>query len=204
MTAGDPPANRRSTLTALAMTTAWLLTVPTLAATALTIGSATSTQARAEALTRYTDTEVEELLSRGSVSIQWSAPMHEYLAERAVRLPSPDAYSARVHIVQALHKDSDRPYAWAHLAYLESRRAGRTTQDTINALRQSIRACPSCDANLAIWRAEFILADWWRMPADLQKAASDELNDRLLQPEHAERAAAIRSRALALGIDIAR
>lgn len=204
MTQEERSIHRRSRLTALAMTAAWLLTAPTLAAAALTLGNATSTQNQSEALSRYTDTEIESLLAQGGVSVHWPADMHEYIAERAVRLPSPDVYSARVHIVQALHKDAARPHAWAHLAYLETRRAGRTTKPAIDALRQSIAACPSCDADLSIWRAEFILADWWRMPADLQDTASRELSYRLGQPEHTERAAIIRSRALALGIDIAR
>lgn len=202
MTPHEHSSRHRSRLTARVMTGAWLLAVPTLAAAALTLGNATATQMAIESLPTYTDKEIEALLSESGVSVHWPANMHEYLAERAVRLPSPDVYSARVHVVQALRKDTARPYAWAHLAYLETRRAGHTTQTAVDALRQSVDACPSCDADLAIWRAEFIVADWWRMPADLKTTARHELSDRLGQPEHERRVAIIRDRAFASGIDI--
>ncbi|MEO1101749.1 MAG: hypothetical protein AAFW65_07875, partial [Pseudomonadota bacterium] len=68
MTQEERSIHRRSRLTALAMTAAWLLIAPTLAAAALTLGNATSTQNQSEALSRYTDTEIESLLAQGGVS----------------------------------------------------------------------------------------------------------------------------------------
>ncbi len=61
--------------------------------------------------------------------------------------------------------------AWALLAFVETRRAGRFNLAAQDALKQSMAVCPYCDRDLMRWRLEFVLRHWEETPRGLRIAA---------------------------------
>ena len=99
----------------------------------------------------------------------------ETLAELAMQMPVADTGSAYVAASRATELDSSRAFAWAQLAYLETRRAsGKVNEASLNALTRSMDACPLCDDTLIGWRLNFVLANWTAIPEPLRKRAFEQ------------------------------
>jgi hypothetical protein len=67
-----------------------------------------------------------------------------------------------------------RPAAWLRLAYIHRVRAGRLDETAIEALRSSYEVAPH-DPEVYLWRTRFVFEHWSAMPADLRRAALDEV-----------------------------
>lgn len=138
-----------------------------LAVSALSMCSFTGDALRTYRLSTASDETVQAILADAKQPTRSSA-YHEQLAERASGLETPDTFSAQENILKALAISSNSPYAWAHLAYLRTVRAGNVTSGAVEALGQSIRRCLYCDNELIRWRLEYMLANWDELPDGFQ------------------------------------
>jgi len=99
----------------------------------------------------------------------------ETLAELGMQMPVVDTGSAYVAASRATELDPSRAFAWAQLAYLETRRAsGKVNEASLAALTRSMDACPLCDDALIGWRLNFVLTNWNTMPETLRKRAFEQ------------------------------
>lgn len=107
---------------------------------------------------------------------QSSSPDYvETLSELAMQLPVVDTGSAYVAASRATELDTSRAYAWAQLAYLETRRAsGKVNEAALNALTRSMDACPLCSEELIRWRFNFVLTNWNAIPDPLRRRAFEQ------------------------------
>lgn len=99
----------------------------------------------------------------------------ETIAELGMQMSVADTGSAYVAASRATELDPSRAFAWAQLAYLETRRAsGKVNEASLNALTRSMDACPLCDDTLIGWRLNFVLANWTAIPEPLRKRAFEQ------------------------------
>ncbi len=99
----------------------------------------------------------------------------ETLAELGMQMPVVDTGSAYVAASRATQLDPSRAFAWAQLAYLETRRAsGKVNEASLAALTRSMDACPLCDDALIGWRLNFVLTNWEAMPEALRRRAFEQ------------------------------
>ena len=99
----------------------------------------------------------------------------ETLSELAMQLPVVDTGSAYVAASRATELDDTRAFAWAQLAYLETRRAsGKVNEASLNALTRSMDACPLCSEELIAWRFNFVLTNWYSIPDPLRRRAFEQ------------------------------
>ena len=99
----------------------------------------------------------------------------ETLAELGMQMPAADTGSAYVAASRATELDPSRAFAWAQLAYLETRRAsGKVNEASLAALTKSMDACPLCDDALIGWRFNFVLTNWASMPETLRQRAFEQ------------------------------
>ena len=87
----------------------------------------------------------------------------------ALDLSQEGAPALGVRMMRAgLAKQPDQPYAWASLAYFQTRLAGNADALAIDALRRSVRQCGYCDRDLLRWRLSFAIEHWDEIPRDLR------------------------------------
>ncbi len=72
---------------------------------------------------------------------------------------------------RAVEADPDRAFAWARIAYFSGSETAASGEESVNALRASMTACPLCDAELVRWRFNHVLAHWDQMPDDVRRTA---------------------------------
>ena len=114
--------------------------------------------------------------ARAVLTSDWSgsnsADYLEAVAELSLQQPTPDEASAFVAARRATELDPSRAFAWATLAYLETRQAGgKVNEVALDALTKSMDACPLCDQELIRWRFNYVLANWDDMPEAMRKRA---------------------------------
>ena len=95
----------------------------------------------------------------------------ETLAELAVQVDPQDADHALLAAVRATRRDPSRAGAWALQAYLETRKAKQVNAAALEALSNSMAACPLCSQELVRWRFNFVLANWTAIPDDIRRKA---------------------------------
>ncbi len=130
-----------------------------------------------------------------------SAAKLETLSELSLQLPTPDTGSAYAAAQRATQIDPSRAFAWANLAWLESKRAsGRVNQATLDALTKSMDACPLCSEDLIRWRFNFVLANWQYVPEAMRRRAFEQADLLRWIGPNAEFLADMRARARQAGI----
>jgi len=113
-----------------------------------------------------------QLIRVGKVS---SPPDHlEALAELGVQPATQDIEAAHIAARDAVNADPSRAHAWGLLAYLETLRAGKITPASLEALTQSMNACPLCDQDLIRWRFNFVMANWGAIPDVTRRRAFEQ------------------------------
>lgn len=99
----------------------------------------------------------------------------EAVAEQSLRQPVVDEASAYVAAKRAASLDPSRAFAWAMLAYLETRHTdGKVNPEVVYGITKSMDACPLCDQELVRWRFNFVLAHWDQMPEEVRKRAFEQ------------------------------
>jgi hypothetical protein len=114
--------------------------------------------------------------ARAALASDWTtstAPDYlETMAELSLSQPVADEATAFVAARRATQLDPSRAFAWAILAYLETRRTNGTVNElALDALTKSMDACPLCDQDLIRWRFNYVLAHWEQMPEPIRKRA---------------------------------
>ena len=111
--------------------------------------------------------------AKSLLSGERSAPPTHFirLAERLVAYGDAHDDLAASLLREGLSRRPSDGEAWALLAYVETRRAGRFNLAAQDALKQSVAACPYCDRDLLRWRLEFVLRHWEETPRGLRMAA---------------------------------
>lgn len=71
----------------------------------------------------------------------------------------------------ALEADPHHPDAWALLSFLQTRRAGRFTEASEQALQTSFNLCGFCSADLMRWRFTYVLRHWPDVSEESRMAA---------------------------------
>ncbi|RYD97571.1 MAG: hypothetical protein EOP61_16515 [Sphingomonadales bacterium] len=125
----------------------------------------------------------------------------ETVSELAMQLPVVDTGSAYVAASRATELDASRAFAWAQLAYLETRRAsGKVNEASLNALTRSMDACPLCSQELVAWRFNFVLTNWYHIPDPLRRRAFEQADMLRWVGQNAEFLAEMRLKARKDGI----
>lgn len=101
---------------------------------------------------------------------------------------------------KAASADPGRPFVWATLAYLETEKAGRASPAALEALGQSIAACPLCDEELIRWRFRYVLANWADIPEDLRKKTFETADILRWTGRNADFLAEMRVKSMAAGV----
>ncbi len=114
--------------------------------------------------------------TRAALLADWSGSTSpEYLeavAELSLQQPRVDEASAFLAARRATQLDPSRAFAWAMLAYLETRQKGGKVNDVaLVALTKSMDACPLCDQDLIRWRFNYVLTNWAGMPEAIRNRA---------------------------------
>jgi hypothetical protein len=125
----------------------------------------------------------------------------EIVSEVSLREPGVDESAAYHAARRATELDPSRASVWATLAYLETRRnEGKVNAVALEALTQSMDACPLCDQDLIRWRFNFVLANWADVPEGLRKRAFEHADLLRWIGSHAEFLAEMRFKARLKGI----
>jgi hypothetical protein len=124
----------------------------------------------------------------------------EALAELAVQPETENLEAAHAAAQAAVQADPSRAHAWALLAYLETRKAGKVTPAALKALTSSMDACPLCDQDLIRWRFNFVLANWSAISEETRRRAFDEADILRWTGQHSEFLAEMRLKALGAGV----
>lgn len=117
--------------------------------------------------------------ARAALLADWSgsnSPDYlEALAELSLQQPVVDEAFAFLAARRATQLDPSRAFAWAMLAYLETRQTGgKINAVAIDALTKSMNACPLCDQELIRWRFNYVLTNWADMPEVLRNRAFEQ------------------------------
>lgn len=151
-------------------------------------------------LSRADDAAVAEALAQDWPHSTSPARL-ETLAELSLQLPTPDTGSAYAAARRATEIDPSRAFAWANLAWLETKRAsGAVNQASLDALTRSMDACPLCSEELIRWRFNFVLANWAQMPEIVRRRAFEQADLLRWIGPNAEFLADMRVKALRAGI----
>ncbi len=130
-----------------------------------------------------------------------SADRLETLSELSLQLPTPDTGSAYAAAQRATQIDPSRAFAWASLAWLETKRgSGTVNPAAINALTKSMDACPLCDEGLIRWRFNFVLANWQAMPEAVRHRVFEQADLLRWNGPNAEFLADMRAKAWSAGV----
>lgn len=113
--------------------------------------------------------------AEGALDGEWAGSTSpdylETIAELSLQASPPDEAAAWLAAKRAVELDPSRAFAWATVAYLETRQAGGVNETAIGALTRSMEACPLCDQDLVRWRFNYVLANWNDMPEPLRRKA---------------------------------
>ena len=104
----------------------------------------------------------------------FQAASPDRLVAYAMQLPVEDGESleeATALVENALQKNPDMPFAWALLAYFDSRSENGLGERGLEALRESYSRCLVCNRELIHWRLEFVLANWPKVTEDIRMSA---------------------------------
>ena len=113
---------------------------------------------------------------RAALTNDWSdsqSPDYlETIVEISLNQSISDEGAAYVAAKRVVELDPSRGFAWATLAYLDTRNAGGEVNEAALAnLARSMDVCPLCDPALIRWRFNFVLAHWDYVPEALRKRA---------------------------------
>ena len=90
-------------------------------------------------------------------------------AAEALELTSPEAARVAISLPRAsLSQQPKQPFAWAELAYYQSRLKGRVDDAALRAFQTSIDQCGYCDQDMLRWRLGFALDHWDDMPEEVR------------------------------------
>lgn len=145
---------------------------------------------------RISLSQAETLLTSGA------GPQVMLSAAEALELTSPEAARLAISLTHAsLSQQPQQPYAWAELAYYQSRLQGHVDRTALSAFQTSIDQCGYCDQDLLRWRLGFALDHWEDMPEEVRLDVFRGAE--FLRWWHMDGAflAEARERATALGID---
>lgn len=117
--------------------------------------------------------------TRAVLLSDWSGSMSpdylEAIAELSLQHPMADEALAFVAARRTTELDPSRAFAWATLAYLETRQTGgKVNAVALDALTKSMDACPLCDQDLIRWRFNYVLANWAGMPETIRTRAFEQ------------------------------
>lgn len=125
----------------------------------------------------------------------------ETIAEISLNQSIPDEGAAYVAAKRVVELDPSRGFAWATLAYLDTRNAGGAVNDAaLESLTRSMDVCPLCDQALIRWRFNFVLAHWNYVPEVLRKRAFEHADILRWTGDNAEFIAEMRFKARLEGI----
>jgi hypothetical protein len=128
-----------------------------------------------------------------------SAAFLEGLSELHLAAGANNAERALHAARRAVEKDPGRPYAWATIAFLESRE-GTPPASAFEALGKSMDACPVCSQDLIQWRLNFVLTHWKAAPEDLRRRAFEHADLLRWSGDSGEFLAEMRIKAIQAGI----
>lgn len=115
------------------------------------------------AVSRVSVNQAQDILGSGA------APEVLLAAAQALHLGDPGAARTAVSLTRAsLAKQPDQPFAWAELAFYQTRLKGRLDDEAILALQTSVDQCGYCDKQLLRWRLSFALDHWAALPESLR------------------------------------
>ncbi len=117
------------------------------------------------------ETDVVALAARLEHKHELPPSIEVEIAEKLGAQSAENASLAATYLRRALAKNENKPFAWAYLAYLESRIDGELNEASATALKRSIELCPLCDPELLKWRLEFVLFHWDAAEEGLRVAA---------------------------------
>ncbi len=114
--------------------------------------------------------------TRAALLADWSgsnSPDYlEAVAELSLQQTTADEASAFVAARRATQLDPSRAFAWAMLAYLETRQMrGNVNDVALDALTKSMDACPLCNSDLIRWRFNYVLTNWADIPEPIRSRA---------------------------------
>ena len=140
--------------------------------------------------------EAEAILTSGA------GPEIMLAAAEALNLSDAGAPETAVSLVRSsLALQPHQPFAWAELAFYQTRMKGYLDETALYALQTSVEQCGYCDQELLRWRLSFAIDNWDSIPEpvrlDIFRGAE------FLRWWHIDGAflAEARQRATALGID---
>ncbi|HEY7797562.1 MAG TPA: hypothetical protein VIA80_02260 [Hyphomonadaceae bacterium] len=148
--------------------------------------------------------QADEPAIRAELASEWprraSGAWLETLAELAIQVDPQDTDHALLAAVRATRRDSSRAGAWALQAYLEARKAKRVNAAALEALSNSMAACPLCSQELIRWRFNFVLANWAAIPDDIRRKAFEQADILRWMGDNGEFLAEMRIKAKQAGI----
>ena len=118
-------------------------------------------ESRAESLAsaRLSVTDAQSLLASGA------SPRVLLAGAEALDLDEPGAAAMAVSLTRAsLTQQPKQPFAWAELAYFQTRLKGQMDETALYALQRSIAQCGYCDRDLLRWRLLFTIDNWHSIP----------------------------------------
>jgi len=125
----------------------------------------------------------------------------ETVMEISLNQSIPDEGAAYVAAKRVVELDPSRGFAWATLAYLDTRNAGgEVNEAALESLTRSMDVCPLCDQSLIRWRFNFVLAHWDYVPEGLRKRAFEQADILRWTGDNAEFLAEMRFKARLEGI----
>lgn len=118
-------------------------------------------ESRAESLStsRLSIADGQKLLSSGA------SPKVLLAGAEALDLDEPGAAALAVSLTRAsLTQQPKQPFAWAELAYFQTRLKGGVDETALYAFQRSIAQCGYCDRDLLRWRLLFTIDNWNALP----------------------------------------
>ncbi|HEX5007175.1 MAG TPA: hypothetical protein VFV70_08695 [Hyphomonadaceae bacterium] len=177
----------------------WVIVILSAAVTVIPVFAFASRE-----LSTWSLIQADEPAIRADLASEWprraSASWLETLAELALQIEPQDTEHALLAAVRATRRDESRAGAWALQAYLESRKAKQVNAATLEALSQSMAACPLCSQELIRWRFNFVLANWAAVPDDIRRKAFEHADILRWMGDNGEFLAEMRIKAMQAGI----
>ncbi len=159
----------------------------------------TSQEMTVYSLLQADDDDVRDALAT-LPAIDATADYFEAISERAMDLGPAAEQAALAAARRAVAKDPGRAFAWARIAYIESKGGKEPTPAAIAAIQASMKACPLCSPDLIRWRFNFVLAHWVSIEETMRRAAFEQADMLRWSGQNAEFLAEMRAKATARGI----
>lgn len=177
----------------------WIMVMAIGAGTLIPIANATANHFSNYLLVQSSDASISAKLASSTFATA-NADDLEALSELAL-IVEPENVARSLDLARkAVEKQSDRPFVWARIAWLESQIAGAPNPAAVEALRKSMDLCPLCDQELIRWRFNFVLGHWKTMPDDIRRRAFEQADILRWRGSNAEFLAEMRVKATQAGI----